>query len=935
MKQLGWLLCISVWAVSSCGAGVDDEAPQAKSQPLDTIHVDTQALVTSGTGVLLRRPAPTLEPYFVAYSVPVVPGVALQPWWGSEIGFAVPAPSDTTPEGDIVIDTRVVGANGVDLGGRYLVSPRRPETVTVSGSPVLVVPFVIPPNSFGGAATLLTNGQPSTNTALLSLTVPLVFNTITSMAYLPSYGSTRYNQLLVADSTGVYDVDFLQVQPTQTLRLAGKHYLTEPVGACACVYAVPAGVGKPDIIKIPIDPSLSPSVYVTTSASPRDIDAIGAGVDLFNGDIYIADRGGDMVRVSAFGDVTDQVQGPVPEVFREPVGMASASNGIPLSYLAQGATSGTTVLKQLLSPGAAVLSEFNSVQLSLQRDEVYGDRVTAAPAPVRKFVYQRQAPFVRGAAEVDSTRNQIQLWEDTIFKVGTGLSQRVLVSNEAKNDIDYPYPDGSAQTQSAVMPVPVSGPQGKTLYFRLWDAPDTAPTELPNSAYQASDNRVPVASSTSFGLALTATAAEWQSCLPVAFDSTGQGTVFLKVAGGQSGDNYRVVATKQNCSVSPNRIEFVSPLYTAWKRVFLEVDSMFRRGGFLAAAALAGTDEVVVAATPLLDGGSLRADGIQVGERVAIFDVNSPFEGEHDEACVATASEGFNEADAGIINAVRLRLQQCDGSAFALSRSYTASVVGGRYDFTTGEMAAVGVVSRIPDGGVLKSSFFQADVRNLQQPYDDGFVEFFAVDTGAGAVPYLPSQWFEDNLAAVLKTPRTSNAYDDFSRRWFTNYSIGDRKLPGEGATRGVFHLVGVSAAGQDLLGLATADGPNWSYVYAASIEQVVPPSTNPAEAARVSQNVTAHEIGHLFKLNPSAMGGGVGGSHDLRPAWCDNANACGHAHIRDAGTSYPCLMRPTVFPLFPVDHFCRDDLKLGDPNAGLDDAGLRLGSIRGTQNPP
>ena len=35
------------------------------------------------------------------------------------------------------------------------------------------------------------------------------------------------------------------------------------------------------------------------------------------------------------------------------------------------------------------------------------------------------------------------------------------------------------------------------------------------------------------------------------------------------------------------------------------------------------------------------------------------------------------------------------------------------------------------------SAFYDADMRQIEQPYDDAYVEFFGLRSGMGAVPYI------------------------------------------------------------------------------------------------------------------------------------------------------------------------------------------------------
>jgi hypothetical protein len=97
------------------------------------------------------------------------------------------------------------------------------------------------------------------------------------------------------------------------------------------------------------------------------------------------------------------------------------------------------------------------------------------------------------------------------------------------------------------------------------------------------------------------------------------------------------------------------------------------------------------------------------------------------------------------------------------------------------------------------------------------------------------------------------------------------------------------------------------------------------------SQSVIAHELEHQFKVNRS-LDNRTGG-HDDRTMWCSGLNACGApGAIADGGIR--CVMQPSVPANVSVNHFCLEDLMLGDPDALDGTDGRKLYSIRGIEDP-
>jgi len=198
------------------------------------------------------------------------------------------------------------------------------------------------------------------------------------------------------------------------------------------------------------------------------------------------------------------------------------------------------------------------------------------------------------------------------------------------------------------------------------------------------------------------------------------------------------------------------------------------------------------------------------------------------------------------------------------------------------------------------SAFYDADMRDVQQPYDDAFVEFIAPRSGMGAVPYLPGAYF-DWIYADGWGRLDSLSY--YSNTWFTNKIVS--ATPPVLTPNNHFHLVGASE-GSGAYGKSWHLS-DWSFVLQGAIEESF---TTSQERRTANQFVTDHELGHQFHLNPESCDG-----HDTRNAWCDSPDHCG------LGGSTPehCLMNVSDTDngyraqiLDGVNRFCATDLLTG-----------------------
>jgi len=216
--------------------------------------------------------------------------------------------------------------------------------------------------------------------------------------------------------------------------------------------------------------------------------------------------------------------------------------------------------------------------------------------------------------------------------------------------------------------------------------------------------------------------------------------------------------------------------------------------------------------------------------------------------------------------------------------------------------------------------FYEANTSDLRQPFDDAFVSFhnpMQISSGAGAVAYLPQNWFDTG---------TTNHRARFSQICFENF-INAGGAPPLDKRHNDFHLIGASRM-QNKVGVSDAD---YDFVYSLIGEMEADPSCQPFLNICFKDNA-AHEISHLFRTNQCTNliecgnPGNFLGKHDYREWWFYGGVVC-----PPPANPHPCLMNPSM-QINEVDRFCKEDLLLGDPNCPAGDP--KDGAIRTNEDP-
>ncbi len=457
--------------------------------------------------------------------------------------------------------------------------------------------------------------------------------------------------------------------------------------------------------------------------------------------------------------------------------------------------------------------------------------------------------------------------------------------------------------------------------------------------------------------------ATWARQLDVTPGPDGVATVYLKVTGRYAGDNYQVEATKcrpEGCGTGwlSHRVFALSPICTAWKRIHIERDRMFRKGGVLAEdffiqpGTCGGNGQPVCCGSP----GALACDEIRVYEwaDVAVDDWVIFF-----DRSIAYASSYAIDYFAPLRHVVAVGAPDADGLRLLtldspLSRNFKASVSVQAdppadvrlqpvfYDPNADEFhsSGFGVVSGCDASSnqinASDSCFFDVDLRGVERTFNDAFVEVIAPRDGMSIVPFLDRDWFvwEDDYEAA-HPGKDAYPIDYFSWIWFEHRSNDASNYR---------HVIGAGEAGVFgyRFGLSKSSF-HWTYVYRGSIEWFGSNHDPPAtieELANYTQDTTNHELGHHFLAPACGRDGHHTDGTNPKAAWC--SFPWSDPAVCPAWSSSPelCLMNDGDIlsqhaqGWDAVMRFCEECLFIGDLRCDPGPNGLRDGAIRTAADP-
>jgi hypothetical protein len=414
------------------------------------------------------------------------------------------------------------------------------------------------------------------------------------------------------------------------------------------------------------------------------------------------------------------------------------------------------------------------------------------------------------------------------------------------------------------------------VWFRVIDPADTAQYAVANGIARDDDNRDPRdcnAASTSCGKGRLSSP-DCANCSSVTggdalqMKASGPLQLILETTDQYAGDNYQVLASfdppgpdgKFPCEAAANNGEGCarSAKITAWKRVYLENESMFRKGAFLALDAPAGSQTIIVT----------DARPFKVGDMITLIHA--------DPILTARSGTGTFYSERHAVAEVRPDTNEIAlGSVTQreqLSRAYrsaeldTSNTSSGPPKPVTYLADGVGIISGDPDPSRDTSGqdFYYADPRHVvsiefpdeQNPplFTPAFVEYVLPPI---TTPYVP---FVDRFGAEW------HQWRNFAEKWYRNAKKSN-----------YHHLIGATreydsrdrkdsgARGETV----SNDGSTFSLIYVRAGE-----GRRRANQLRFISEIVAHEIAHQWHTNPRRV---RGGEHDLQPTFhiWDRASLC------------------------------------------------------------
>lgn len=411
-----------------------------------------------------------------------------------------------------------------------------------------------------------------------------------------------------------------------------------------------------------------------------------------------------------------------------------------------------------------------------------------------------------------------------MFTLSSGSQQRVLI-HKYRADDTYPSPlqksDRNITVEGAVTNsagVPLGG---RTVYFRLIDPPDPAPYVVGAGDSRAGDNVNGVGTLSTFS---------------AASDTSGYVSVDLTVTDHVAGDNYQIEARLDagfNCgSAGCPR----SAIYTAWKRVYVEMNKMFRSGSFLRQAVPAGSKTIPVADIRNLPRPPFT---VRLLHAPPVAGVGSVLTSEQVTIVGITPIDGFfahpRRGDLVI---------SPDPAIPGVSQTYSGPEQVNPNDFRQYLADAVGVVT-----GNRTSDFYIADATLINQSFESAFTEHvWLTDAKLPAdLDVLPSQ---PRLTFDGVFPFVPDVSNDNERAWVARKWLYHATRTGRNRTALPNHQA-VFAASDNVgeLGTTSAGGgfnDTWLYVTGTG-------------TGMLRREAMVHELAHQWRVNPTANNSATG----------------------------------------------------------------------------
>lgn len=877
------------WGVQTLGKGVagTSTTDRAEHAALDQLYfnVTDTAFVSPAVEGLGYDPEPPPGP-----PTPVSPLA----WWGTAVELAASYLDPIVPA-NLSFFNRLV-AKAVDVN------------VSAGSEYADLAEFTVPLDARSSIpARVHAHARTSPGSSLVLLRPGLSYPNVRGLVWAPQTG-----RLWLAADNLVAEVDLFRVDPVSSPKVTDKvkPYISR-VGDSGSFVVIDGGAtpGPASIFQVNVTSGAeSHFAFTKDDGFTRDLQPMGIALSPDGTVCYVADgSSGSVVRIPAgagpgSSTIVDSWGGRSDFGFADPAPLdVSVGGQVLLVNAADGAVWELVSAGFGFNTGTIAGSGNHVLAIDRELSELGFARYiyTAAPAATEAFnlaAIGSNPPAYHGGM-VYSDGASLDLYpldrQGQKYPIAPRDPQRVVISN-AEPRIPYTSP---LQVADRVIELSVTGWPGLEMRLELIDPPDTAayapdggwdmgrPKALP---YEGNDN-VEDLQTADVGLALDPGATTWEKKLNVTPGQNKTATVYLKVTNRYAGDNYQVRVKKcvpsgcgaDGSGVLHQRVVGLSPVFTAWKRIFIERDRMFRKGGVLAEDYLTevGTCGGQGQGPCCGEVGALPCNQVKVfgwstvspGDWIVLFDQLQS---------LSNYSFFFER-----IFPVRLviAVSELDPDGYrvvtldqALDRNFRSSSVTDATDrgygympnFSNGYPSGLGVVSGCdlssPRVNGSESCFFDADLRGLELPYNDALVEVFAPRTGVSFVPFLPDDWYTWQLTE--QNPPPIRPIDYFNWLWFAHQSS---------TASNYRQFLGASSSmlGSQY-GLTTLSSYHWGVVFRGSIESASPGRTA-EEVDNFTQHTTTHELAHMFTVNACSVQGHHNSVSDPVVAWCQVEALC------------------------------------------------------------
>jgi len=790
--------------------------------------------------------------------------------------------------------------------------PARAFEVTAGSSYATAAKFLIPDDARGFYPVVEANGRssdpdgsyPFINLYPRGITA---FADINGVSFAPQTG-----KIWVADSSSVQEVDVFLHDPQLGVAYTGivSPYISRVTTGGKILY-VEGYSGVTTVWQIDVSTGISTSYAGTKDAGfTRSILPRGIAVDPDGSACYIADgNNSKVVKIPAgagSGTTIKDNWGNRTIAFTDPCGM-----DVSVGHQVYVSSTNGWIYQIYSQTGSATDSNPGSSVYALEIDRDYStssyvyynwsNNLGMCEAFNLNEVGSTGQASYHGSAIFGTNDGYLSVEPDWCFYVSRHFPQRVILNNSGQST-GYP---SSYQSADRIIELLAWGWPNRPLKLRVIDPPDLSPYAPDNGClqtgcgpylpYEANDN----IGSTDYGIC------QYGNCSDVAnvtktltCNSSGYVIFYLKVPARYSGDNFQVEVQKTNFSggaLPQTRVANLSAVYTSWKRVFVERDKMFRKGGMLAA------DFDHSSCSPCNEIELFDWTNIADNDSIVIFDSQNTAESGGE---IRTVTDVSSPSDGKVTVTLSSNL----------AKDYIASIhpETGALDFTYGNSAGVGVLSGCDSASnqinATNSCYYEADMRDIEKTYNDTYVEFYAPRDGMGAVPYVGKQvQFYGSSTADM------NARMYFRLIWckHQNSSLD---------TGNYLYLLGCRGGDVDCADIKAAVGTTesnnkLSYIFRETLGQYGTCLSYTFDQINLhTQTCTKHEYGHQLRTNwgihlvCSPEYSEDAGMHDVRPWWAYETEGCPNPN--------PCLMDPKggIYSApNEINRFCKMDLLLGD----------------------